>query len=135
MTGRDLAGAPVGNPGIASSIRVWTGPTGPGRVPEKKQRVPGDATAVASLFSPVGGFPESPVTMRLIPGEFSPGLATAGDPALTLGVKHWLDDVDTETQWRVYQLARQADDRKVREAERDLLNRAFYRFLLGDRRD
>ena len=61
------------------------------------------------------------------------GIAAPGEYDLPASVYLPLDeDVETEAQWREWQLARQAADQKARTAERENLNRALYRFLLGN---
>jgi hypothetical protein len=58
----------------------------------------------------------------------SPGNET---PAPVLPMAPLLEDVNAETQRRARVVSQKEAERKMREAERDKFNRAFYQFFLG----
>ena len=108
-------------------------PVADGGSPRSAINLKAGGTSVSPVT--VVGPPPLPSVMRMSTAELPSRSCPSGNPSLTVAVDRWLEDVDTETQWRAYQLARQTADQQARAAERDLLSRAFYRFLLGDPRN
>ena len=66
-----------------------------------------------------------------VKGDAHPASSDNETPAAVLPVEPLLENGETEAQRREREAARQESERKAREAGRDNLNRAFYRFLLG----